>query len=181
MQRSRATTRDASRFAAFVAGWYRAFDRGRGREFVRRWLLDGNPADLTEGTGPKRQGFTLLHVICERPYDGSVRLLLRAGADPDRVTRTGAPPLYYAIDNGHSRNALALLAAGADPNLRDKGGMTPLHWAAGHDFMSGNARLVARLLAAGADPTVRSRKGYSVLVDCSRRSTAQRLLAAGAR
>ena len=55
-----------------------------------------------------------------------VRLLLRAGADPDRLTPGGDTPLHLAIKNGRKgRVVKALLNGGAEPCVQDADGYTP--------------------------------------------------------
>ena len=60
-----------------------------------------------------------------------VRLLLRAGADPDRKDPRGDAPLHAAIKSGGSYGKAevveALLDGGANPCVRDDRGYTPYH------------------------------------------------------
>ena len=52
---------------------------------------------------------------------GAVRVLLKAGADPNRRWN-GRSPLHYAAHKGFAEIADLLLEAGADPRLRDRDG-----------------------------------------------------------
>jgi uncharacterized protein len=106
-----------------------------------------------------------------------VRILLRAGANPNRGRdESGETPLHHALaKDGADRTALVklLLDHGADPNARTKPGVascnfwrdartrgeTPLHRAAAY----GPAETIEILLAAGADRTIRDVNGDSPL------------------
>jgi ankyrin repeat protein len=59
----------------------------------------------------------------------SVRVLLKAGADVNQVTRYGWSPLLVATQNRYYQLASFLLDNGADPNLANKGGWSPLYLA----------------------------------------------------
>lgn len=58
---------------------------------------------------------------------GSVRLLLRLGADVHRRDENGRTALHLALLSKHSRIANILLRCGADINARDDIGRTPIH------------------------------------------------------
>lgn len=89
-----------------------------------------------------------------------VKVLLKAGADPNAKTLEGVTPLHEAADADHSYMTVELLLkAGADPMARDHEGNTPLHLVA-----SGwNVRAVELLLKAGADPNARDIEGNTPL------------------
>ena len=57
-----------------------------------------------------------------------VKLLLKAGADPNQVTKWGITPSHRAAYDGYLEIAELLLKAGADPNQANKYGRTPLCW-----------------------------------------------------
>ena len=59
----------------------------------------------------------------------SVRVLLKAGADVNQVTRYGWSPLLVATQNRYYQLASVLLDQGANPNLTNKGGWSPLYLA----------------------------------------------------
>lgn len=103
-----------------------------------------------------------LYQAAVQGHAGIVRMLLEAGADPDRETgdETEGLPLCAAACWGHLGAVNALLDAGADPDRREEpGAMTALHWAAANDRQA-----VARaLLARGADPDLRDSAGNTPL------------------
>ncbi|AJC19377.1 hypothetical protein RO07_00685 [Pandoraea pulmonicola] len=55
------------------------------------------------------------------------RLLKRHGADLQRSSRVGAPPVAILTFHGHCGAAEALLSIGADPNTPDQNGHTLMH------------------------------------------------------
>jgi ankyrin repeat protein len=59
----------------------------------------------------------------------SVRVLLKAGADVNQVTRYGWSPLLVATQNRYYQLASVLLDHGANPNVTNKGGWSPLYLA----------------------------------------------------
>jgi Ankyrin repeats (3 copies) len=75
-----------------------------------------------------------------------VKLLLHAGADPNRATCHGITPLAIACSGGFTRTASILLANGADPNPAAVEGKTPLMLAIARK----KRRLVTLLLSQGA-------------------------------
>jgi ankyrin repeat protein len=84
----------------------------------------------------------------------AVRLLVRAGADPNAQSvglGSDGLPLCAAAFWGHTDTVAALLAAGADPNAReaDGPGYTASQWAA----QGGWVQTLAVLQAAGAVST----------------------------
>jgi ankyrin repeat protein len=106
-----------------------------------------------------------------------VRILLRAGADPNRGRDDSSEtPLHHALatsEPGRTPLVKLLLDHGADPNARTKPGIlsynfwrdartrgeTPLHRAAAY----APAETIEILLAAGADRTIRDVNGDSPL------------------
>jgi Ankyrin repeats (3 copies)/SLBB domain len=75
------------------------------------------------------------------------RMLLDAGADPNRVDAGGGLPLLRAAHSGRLEVCRMLLDAGADPNRADAGGGLPLLWAA----YAGHRAVVELLLDRGAN------------------------------
>jgi ankyrin repeat protein len=103
------------------------------------------------------KGDTALHLAAAALNEASVKILLKAGADPNAVNRRGATPLHYACDprpvseRGPQAIVLGLLIdADADLDHADKGGATPLHRA----VRSRSPEAVRCLLDAGASATV---------------------------
>ncbi|MFG2196751.1 ankyrin repeat domain-containing protein [Streptomyces sp. NPDC048639] len=87
-----------------------------------------------------------------------VKVVLRAGGDPERADSEGTTPLYSASVNGEAEIARLLLAAGASPDAESSGlgaEGTPLCAAA----CWGHTETVRELLAHGADPNVREDHG----------------------
>lgn len=87
-----------------------------------------------------------------------VRVLLRAGADPERADSDGTTPPYQAPVNGEAEIARLLLKAGASPDTQSRGigaEGTPLCAAA----CWGHTETVRELLAHGADPNLREDHG----------------------
>ncbi|MEV0092097.1 ankyrin repeat domain-containing protein [Streptomyces sp. NPDC050738] len=87
-----------------------------------------------------------------------VKVLLKAGADPDAPDVDGETPLYAAAVQGAAENVRLLLAAGASPDAQSSGPGsegTPLCAAA----CWGELDVVRALLAGGADPDLREDDG----------------------
>ena len=123
---------------------------------VRLLLGAGSPADSDDD----RLGISPLMHASE--YGGEpeiVRMLLDAGAGPNRVSGLGDTALHRAAWKDGEAVGM-LLAAGADPNLtEDALGQTPLHVAAAGSATA-NARL---LLDAGAQTEPRYHGGRTAL------------------
>ncbi|WP_329032687.1 ankyrin repeat domain-containing protein [Streptomyces sp. NBC_01725] len=144
-------------------------------------LRSGVPAEATD-----RDGQSALYAAAVSDEPGAVRVLLAAGADPERVSGAdgGDLPLCGAACGGHTEVVVALLAAGARPDRREAYGFTALAWAVGQ----GHADTVEALLAHGADPDLPgpgggARDGEPPLVTAARRgspSTVRALLRHGA-
>jgi ankyrin repeat protein len=67
----------------------------------------------------------LMHAI-HKNQQGSVRLLLNAGADPNRAAPDGMTPLMMAAGYGYEGIVRDLLEHGANPRLRHRDGSTAL-------------------------------------------------------
>ena len=103
-------------------------------------------------TAASRTGFTPLVFATVKDDVASMRMLLKAGANPNVALPSGAKPVIVAIQYKNTAAALALLEAGADFNVRDRAGNTPLHLAA----QAGDLSLVGALVAKGADLNART-------------------------
>lgn len=112
---------------------------------VVRLLRSGVPAEATDD-----EGETALYRASVQNRPGMVRLLLAAGADPDRASgpERGDLPLCGAAVGGHTEVVEALLSAGATPDLREALEFTAMTWA----VRQGHADTVEALLEHGADP-----------------------------
>jgi len=93
----------------------------------------------------------------------STRILLEAGADPNRkIPDWGGTALIIASTMGKTDVVAALLDKGADPNQRDNNGFTPLHsamrdsdYGEDHSQRAAAAATAKVLLAHGANPNAR--------------------------
>lgn len=112
---------------------------------VVRLLRAGVPADATD-----EDGQTPLYRAAVSDELGIVRLLLAAGAEPERLSghEGGDLPLCGAAVGGHTDVVLALIAAGARPDTAEAFGFTAMTWA----VQLGHAATVEALLDHGADP-----------------------------
>ncbi|MER5981961.1 ankyrin repeat domain-containing protein [Streptomyces sp. NPDC001787] len=131
---------------------------------VVRALRAGAGADSRD-----TDGTTALYLASVQDLPGAVRLLLAAGADPDRPSgpEAGDLPLCGAACGGHTEVVAALLSAGARPDLAEQFGFTALRWAVG----LGHAPIVELLLAHGADPHLPGPEGEPPLVLAARRGS----------
>ncbi|MGP3920902.1 ankyrin repeat domain-containing protein [Nonomuraea sp. 10N515B] len=113
---------------------------------------------------PDEDGSTALYRAAVQGDADLVRMLLAAGADPDRESGgdTEGLPLCAAACWGHIEVVAALLDAGADPDRREDEGvadMTALHWAASNEHLA----VVNALLERGAGPDARNAAGRTAL------------------
>ncbi|MFD5988725.1 ankyrin repeat domain-containing protein [Streptomyces cyaneofuscatus] len=131
---------------------------------VVRALRAGAQAESSD-----EEGTTALYLAAVQDLPGTVRLLLAAGADPDRASgpEAGDLPLCGAACGGHTEVVEALLSAGARPDLREEFGFTALRWAVG----LGHAATVEALLAGGADPLLPGPQGEPMLVLAAQRGS----------
>ena len=148
------------------------------------WMIPGGGE---ENEPPRRQrepfgnrvgvqgGMSALLFAARQGQTDSVRALLEAGADIDRVAEgSETSPLLIATMNGHFDLAKLLVDEGADPNLASEpADVTPLYatinlaWAPRAAYPQPTAHkqqklthleLMEALLLAGADPNVRVKK-----------------------
>ncbi|MER6996393.1 ankyrin repeat domain-containing protein [Streptomyces sp. NPDC000410] len=149
-----------------------------GDDAVVRALRAGAPAETAD-----EDGTTALYLAASHDRPGTVRLLLAAGADPNRGSGEQGDelPLCGAAVWGYTGVLRALLEAGARPDLREHDdGPTALVWAC----RGGRYAAVEELLEAGADPDLPGPGGEPPLVTAARRgspSCVRALLRYGAR
>ncbi len=142
-------------------------------EAVKLFLAAGMPATTGEPGGG------VLETAVEGGHAEVVRVLLAAGADPNRVGYAGTPLLAVAADRQGADVVRALLQGGADVARKGAGNATALHAAAG----AGRLDNVELLLAAGAKVTARTTRGWTALHSAVHRADlpmVRRLIAAGA-
>lgn len=96
-----------------------------GRLLAVETLLQHNPK--IDHRSKERQ--TALGYAVLNGHGPIARVLLQAGADPDRSGANYEPPLVVAARRGDKISVEALLAAGADLSLGDNTGRTALEWA----------------------------------------------------
>lgn len=110
--------------------------------------------------------------------DDVVRLLLRHGAETDRVGADGFTPLGGAAFAGHRSTVRILLRAGAAADAYGSTGQGPLHLASMNDHVG----VIDELLVGGLDPWARNRAGDTALDVAAQRGSQRamdRLIAAG--
>jgi len=96
----------------------------------------------------------------ERGINEAIRILLRAGANPNYKAPTGWTPLLMAAGNGHAEAVKALLQKGADPNDQNVfAAHTPLILAS----LNKHIETVKVLVEAGADVNRQNEWGHSAL------------------
>ncbi len=95
----------------------------------------------------------------------TIAALLRAGANPNLLERSGSAAIHSLGKLPDLRIAEALIAAGGNLNLRDVSGATPLLLAVRDD----NLELVRLFLASGADPSIPDKAGVTPLAAAKNR------------
>ncbi|MFG2331262.1 ankyrin repeat domain-containing protein [Streptomyces sp. NPDC048604] len=130
-----------------------------------RLLRSGAPADAADEDG---QTVLYLAAVSNRP--GAVRVLLAAGADPERGSgpEGGDLPLCGAACGGHTEVVGTLLAAGAVADRQEEYGFTAMAWA----VRQGHADTVQALLEHGADANLPGPDGLPPLIAAARRGSA---------
>ncbi|RII18383.1 putative lyase [Streptomyces sp. YIM 130001] len=135
---------------------------GGDEDAVVRLLRSG-----VDGAAAGDDGETALYVASVTDRAGIVRLLLAAGAEPDRLSSGTDLPLCGAACGGHTDVVGALLAAGAGVDRPEAFGFTALSWAT----QLGHAAVAERLLGGGADPGRPGPDGLLPLVAAARRGS----------
>ena len=101
---------------------YAVFLANEGRVEV---LLTSHP-DLVQELYAR--GDTALHHACRNGDLAVVRILVKGGADVNRMNEGGHFPLYCAAGHGHAETVRYLLQQGADTDQRMKDGKDILEW-----------------------------------------------------
>jgi ankyrin repeat protein len=134
---------------------------------------EAKPLSYDDLVGSKG-GLTPLHFAAREGHGATVRTLVAAGADIDRVTEGDhSSPMLLAAIGGHFDLAVELLGLGADPDVSSDAGATPLYAALNLQWhpksiypqpqafkqQQKNYRdLMRAMLEAGADPDIRLEK-----------------------
>ncbi|MFJ8000711.1 ankyrin repeat domain-containing protein [Streptomyces sp. NPDC096310] len=149
--------------AVGVSGLFEAVADGAD-DTVVRLLRAGVSAEATDTDGE-----TVLYRAAVSDEPGMVRLLLAAGADPQRASGPEGwdLPLCAAACGGHTEVVRALLAAGAAPDGREAFDYTAIAWA----VVQGFADTAETLLEYGADPDLPGPGGEAPLVLAARRGS----------
>jgi uncharacterized protein len=105
-------------------------------------------------------GYTALHLLCDRLYNHAVGLdlLINIGAHINTINYKQETPLATAVRLSHIETIITLLVAGADPNY-SYNDRTILITAC----VYGNCKVVELLLIHGADPNLASCGGCNPL------------------
>jgi ankyrin repeat protein len=111
-----------------------------------------NQADVNERA---EAGWTPLLMACAQGYPKIVRMLLRAGANPDIGNVRGFTPLIFGVNYSNVEVCKLLLEYEVTVDYQDPYGETALMRAAGN----GNSEIVQLLLDAGANPIIKTKKG----------------------
>ncbi|MEO6185879.1 MAG: ankyrin repeat domain-containing protein [Steroidobacteraceae bacterium] len=105
------------------------------RDWPRRMTAEERPKDMNRG------GMSALMFAAREGHVAAVRVLLKAGADPDFTDPDGSTSLIVALMNGHWDAAKLLIDAGADVNMWDLWGQTPLYMAVDMNTLPTGARV----------------------------------------
>ena len=107
--------------------------RHRDVQAVRRYIAAGSNVRIRIHPSRYGDGYTPLHVACEKGFPEIVKILIDAGADVDASDNLGNTPLMACVvaDDapGQSDCARLLIEAGADVARQDEDGNTALHFA----------------------------------------------------
>lgn len=145
---------------------------------IHALLLAGAPLHGTDG-----EGRTPLHAAAATGMPAVMRVLLEAGADPNRRAEVSRPvnawdpkdwtPLHLAARNRDPGAVALLLEVGADVHARADGYETALHTAA----RNGNPLAAELLLDAGAEVDAREANGKTPLHIAAQENTSPAVLA----
>lgn len=116
----------------------------------------------------------------ERRNPETLKLLLKAGMNPNVRDEKEWTPLMVASFEGSEDIALILIQHGASVMAKDRGGYTPLHWAA----LGGFTSVVKLLIQKSADVSARTNYGITPLIQATAKGhfeVSKVLLEAGAK
>jgi ankyrin repeat protein len=122
---------------------------------------------LKKGTKPNLQYRyayeSALILAAGEGYIKIIKMLLDAGAKPNKKMDLGISPIFQASGSGKIESVKILLKAGASPNIRDNNGTTPLMSA----VEIGNSVIIKKLLEAGADINAQDLQGTTALMQAA--------------
>ena len=104
-----------------------------------------------------------LFIVSEKGYLEIARLLIRAGADTNKVDE-GWTPLATATSRGHTEIVKLLIENGANINKVDENDRTPLFYASNND----NIEIARLLVKAGANVNKADDSGWTPLFNAVR-------------
>ena len=129
-----------------------------GKEYALRHALSrGASVHFVDAKTYTIRGETALHIATQGGFAGCVRLLLEAGADPDREDGFYQGAAHRAVEHGHADILRVLLEAGADKDKAGMGGNTLMHDA----VVYGKPDCLRVLLEAGADIAIARSSGFT--------------------
>ncbi|MBA3238046.1 MAG: ankyrin repeat domain-containing protein [Parachlamydiaceae bacterium] len=110
---------------------------------------------------PYSDAKTYLHIACQHRNRDLIQILVKHGADINKMDLTGRTPLHETLDVKMWDIALILIAHGANPDIADLNGYTPIALAIENDL----GMLALQLAKITNDPLLAQRKtrlGYSI-------------------
>jgi ankyrin repeat protein len=102
----------------------------------------------------------------------TIECLLRAGANPNALDKSGVAPLHRAVRTRCAAAVQSLISGGAHPCLKNKSGSTPLHLAVQNtgrgntgtsNAIEQQRQIILLLLKSGASPMDKDGRGKTVL------------------
>lgn len=125
-------------------------------------LAAGTPVDLrSDSDFTPLMYFANRYAWDEGPDENMIlRVLLRAGADPNAINKDGETALHRIAPSANIEGVKLLLDAGGDPLALTPKGDSLLHWAARNN---GDAKMVSYLLSLGIDPDLKNGAGQTAL------------------
>lgn len=145
--------------SATFSGWtalHAAAEKGH----VEIIHLSINHVDLNSATV---SGRTALHVAAAAGHEKVVEVLLKAGADPERLSKGGWLAVRLAIFNDHRKVVNMFLDCGVSFEVRDGWGRTPLHYSC----QASNEALISQYLKHGCDVNAADYLGETPLMASS--------------
>jgi len=128
-------------------------------ELLGRLMDLGNDTDAREGKDSSFDTLTRLAIGADRSRLYPTELLAKiidAGADPNRVNRSGQSAVFRALELKASEHLKMLKEKGADINLEDRDGNSPLFYAI--NGSRNDDQTVEYLIGSGADLNFKSHR-----------------------